>query len=542
MCRELDALRQSIAAFAAGFDARSLTPAEAGTAVRVCARIEASVASIKALAGARYAEGEAWKIEGFRSASDQLAVQTGMTPSHARRVLDTGRRMADQPEVAAAALSGELSAEQAAAVSDGAAANPAQTKALIERARRSSMPELQEEVSRVKAAACDLEARRRAIHAKRSFRRWTDTEGAFHARFYGLPEDGVVLWQALDSIRRRLIVTRREDGNPNEALEALDYDAAVALVGAAVGQPRHLSPAELIELGLFPDLCDPDPASSREPPPVSRPAGAQPDHPADRADAAAPDVLSFLHQPDPPPRNPAPVGAHGPDPDPDSEPVGPRPQPAAESTGNPSSGDPAIASGPPGGSPGSSIPPGPRRRKRLAGSPYQVLIRVEYDTLVRGHPLEGELCEMVGHGPIPVSVVEQIIADANPFITAVLTHHDRLVGVHHFRRRPNAHQKTALNWLYPTCAARGCNARLGLESDHRDDWARTHYTLLEGLDRLCSHHHSLKTRKNWALVEGTGKRDFVPPTDPRHPNHPNHRPLPTPTAETDPLRPARRQL
>jgi hypothetical protein len=43
--------------------------------------------------------------------------------------------------------------------------------------------------------------------------------------------------------------------------------------------------------------------------------------------------------------------------------------------------------------------------------------------------------------------------------------------------------------------------------------------MLEMLDRLCRYHHRLKTTKGWALVEGTGKRDFVPPEDPRHPRY-----------------------
>ena len=37
------------------------------------------------------------------------------------------------------------------------------------------------------------------------------------------------------------------------------------------------------------------------------------------------------------------------------------------------------------------------------------------------------------------------------------------------------------------------------------------------LDRLCGHHHDLKTIDNWALAAGRGKRPFVPPGDPRHP-------------------------
>jgi hypothetical protein len=44
---------------------------------------------------------------------------------------------------------------------------------------------------------------------------------------------------------------------------------------------------------------------------------------------------------------------------------------------------------------------------------------------------------------------------------------------------------------------------------------------IELLDRLCHYHHRLKTTKRWALVEGSGKRDFVPPEDPRHPRFGN---------------------
>ncbi len=66
---------------------------------------------------------------------------------------------------------------------------------------------------------------------------------------------------------------------------------------------------------------------------------------------------------------------------------------------------------------------------------------------------------------------------------------------------------------------KGCPSVAFLETDHRVDWARSHATVLDLLDRMCTHHHDLKTRENWALVAGRGKRDFVPPDDPRHPRH-----------------------
>ena len=51
-------------------------------------------------------------------------------------------------------------------------------------------------------------------------------------------------------------------------------------------------------------------------------------------------------------------------------------------------------------------------------------------------------------------------------------------------------------------------------------------TVLDLPDRLCSHHHDLKTRANWSLVDGTGSRPFGGPDDPRHPDMPTEPPEP----------------
>ena len=84
---------------------------------------------------------------------------------------------------------------------------------------------------------------------------------------------------------------------------------------------------------------------------------------------------------------------------------------------------------------------------------------------------------------------------------------------------PTRLQQTALQWLYPSCANQACSAQARLDYDHRPDWSRTHFTVLDLLDRLCGHCHALKTRNNWSLVEGRGKRALVPPEDPRHPEN-----------------------
>jgi hypothetical protein len=320
MCQGLRALQQSITTYAGGFDAEALTAAQAGEVVRLCAQIEASAASIKVLAAARSAEANSWQHDGYRSASEQLAAQAGMSPAAAKRALETGRRLADQPEVAAAALAGEVSLEQATAISDGVAADPAQAAALIDKAKHSSLPELNDEVAKVKAARRDAEQHHQDRHTKRSLRRWTDRDGALHAHLYGHPEDGARLWRMLDPIRRRLNIIRRQSGATSDSLDALDYDAIMTMAAIANGTDGELSLADLVELGLFPQHdtstltgrpAPPPPPPAGDPDlyttadPAGRPAPAPPPRPAgdpglySTADPADPDLFSTVDAADP---------------------------------------------------------------------------------------------------------------------------------------------------------------------------------------------------------------------------------------------------
>src|SRR5688572_11790433 len=69
----------------------------------------------------------------------------------------------------------------------------------------------------------------------------------------------------------------------------------------------------------------------------------------------------------------------------------------------------------------------------------------------------GESCEVAGFGPIAASAVRDLIDTGDPFLAAVVTRGTQVVGVAHLGRRANATQQTALEWLYPTCAAEGCS-------------------------------------------------------------------------------------
>ncbi|MGH9029398.1 MAG: DUF222 domain-containing protein [Acidimicrobiales bacterium] len=162
-------------------------------------------------------------------------------------------------------------------------------------------------------------------------------------------------------------------------------------------------------------------------------------------------------------------------------------------------------------------------RRFRDGAPVKILVRIDYDAFLRGVPTKGETCEIVGFGPVSVSAVKELIETGDPFVVAILTRAKRVVGVAHPGRKPTAHQESALQWLYPSCAVQGCSAQARLERDHTLDWSKTHFTAFDHLDLLCSHHHDLKTRQNWALTEGRGKRAFVPPEDPRHPRQKHKR-------------------
>lgn len=171
-------------------------------------------------------------------------------------------------------------------------------------------------------------------------------------------------------------------------------------------------------------------------------------------------------------------------------------------------------------------PPEEGRRRPVgaaSASSTKVIARVDLAALLRGRPLGEEVCELAGYGPVAVSAIRDLIDTGDPFLAAVVADGERVVGVSHLGRRPNAAQQTALQWLYPTCAVQGCSATTQLEADHRHDWARTHFTAFDLLDRLCHQHHQRKTLEGWSLVEGRGKRAFVPPGDPRHPATPKAR-------------------
>jgi hypothetical protein len=153
---------------------------------------------------------------------------------------------------------------------------------------------------------------------------------------------------------------------------------------------------------------------------------------------------------------------------------------------------------------------------KAAPAQHMALIRVDHAALVRGVVEGDEICEICGLGPIPVWVARKMLGDA--VLKLVITKGVDVANVTHLGRSATIAQQVALWWQQSACTVLGCTRTRRLQNDHRYEWVKTKRTRVDELDPLCKHHHDLKTYDNWALIEGTGPREMVPPNDPGHPN------------------------
>lgn len=160
----------------------------------------------------------------------------------------------------------------------------------------------------------------------------------------------------------------------------------------------------------------------------------------------------------------------------------------------------------------------------IGGVPMKLIVRVDYDAFLRGFPVDEERCEIAGFGPLSVGGLKKLLNEKDPLVACVLMRAKEVAGVAHLGRKPTAHQRTALEWLYPTCAVDGCGSMVHLEMDHTIDWAETHFTMLDHLEFLCSHHHRLKSTGEFRLLHKSTGCVLVPrQMDTRKPPTTRHR-------------------
>lgn len=158
-----------------------------------------------------------------------------------------------------------------------------------------------------------------------------------------------------------------------------------------------------------------------------------------------------------------------------------------------------------------------RKTKQRDPIRHLTVLRLDLAALTRGRVENGETCEIAGLGPVSVATAREMLGAS--VVKLVLTKGVEVRNVTHLGRGPTVAQKIAMLWEQPICTRLGCGRAARLEYDHSEDWALTHHTVLDELEPLCHPDHRLKTLEGWSLVEGTGTREMVPPTDPRHPKY-----------------------
>jgi hypothetical protein len=224
----LTELCRVVCASAAAFDAQVLDRDGAVTALQEWSTIAHAAGAAMAMATARVADLGPPPSAGASSAADFVAKTTGVTSAKATETIKTGRGLHANDNTRAKAVAGELSCEQAAAITDALTVNPDAEPKLLGIAAQGSLGALRDECARSKAEGQDLAAIEKRIHTKRGLRRWRDSEGVEHLHAAGTRATMARIDQALKPIVDEIFKRARTDGI-REPLEACAYDALVTM-------------------------------------------------------------------------------------------------------------------------------------------------------------------------------------------------------------------------------------------------------------------------------------------------------------------------
>jgi hypothetical protein len=146
------------------------------------------------------------------------------------------------------------------------------------------------------------------------------------------------------------------------------------------------------------------------------------------------------------------------------------------------------------------------------GRPLATLhLHVSDEAYRRGYTQPGEICEIEGAGPVPVSTAHRLSSDA--IVKALVVKGTDVTRVVTLGRSIPAALATAIRTEQPTCTIAGCEVDRHLELDHNIPYAEGGETSRENLAPLCSHHHDLKTRRNLRRLGPPGRQRLVSVTE-----------------------------
>jgi hypothetical protein len=229
---EIAAQRESVAwrrwCATRDFDEDWLTPRDCVAVVADTTAMINMLEGVRARAAAKLAGSQVATEGGAKDAATDLAGRLGTSKGAATKVLDTGGRLRLQPVLNDALNRGTVSLDQAALISDAAAANPATERDLVATAGRDSLKGLKDACDRAKAAADpDPDATVDRVHRARSLRMWTDGDVA---KVFGqcTKAQMIAICAAIDTKTDQLFAQARAEGR-REPREAYAMDAFEAI-------------------------------------------------------------------------------------------------------------------------------------------------------------------------------------------------------------------------------------------------------------------------------------------------------------------------
>lgn len=546
----LTAAARSVVKLTAG-GVGELSPSVAGRVVTELAEVEKLLVPVRLHCGGRAAaEPAVWGHDGSTSPAEWIARQRGIETGAATDELRTAARLSQQPEVSDAAQRGELSWEQLAAITAAVEADPTVGPRLLsEAAAGESLARLKEHCRDFRLKACsrdDLEYRR---WQRRRARLTTDDEGATSFRMGGPAADRARIETVLGPLVERFFVEDRRGGR-RRSFSARLYDAALTVWGVPLVVP---SPAPA-DNGL----------GSGTPETSSPVAGASSVSGASSvigSDLAKHGTLMDGH------RQPGEVLAAQPELEErvreegvlslrmpsESALSAPSVENGSQTERGASSGTwpgravgsvrvshRALVSGrcqPGDVSDWSGIDPLPIDAVRaLLPGAFMAAVVTRNDATVgsvarlgRAVSRKDGAWDWVLGGPRPtgpavhrgtplewlVQVDESLVAGATAgdgsFLGAVRAKAQSVESLTGLHRCFRGAQLTVLNWTQPICAVTGCNQTVCTQNDHRVDFAVDPVSDVDNADRLCPHHHRLKSHHGYRLEPGRGRRRLLPP-------------------------------
>ena len=230
MCNRLNEVLASARAVVASLDVESLSASQSASGFEKFAELEKVAAAGKVLLAAKIAQSDTWAKAGHRSPEEWMARKSGTSMGRAKNTVETAKRLSELPATEAAVKSGSLSLDQAAAVSEAAAADPSAEKKLLEAAGTESLKELQRRSRRtVLDAQGSVEERYARQRRLRFFRTWIDDEGMTAGQFRLTPEVGAAVVNKIRAEADRHFRKAHKEGR-RELPENYAADALAALL------------------------------------------------------------------------------------------------------------------------------------------------------------------------------------------------------------------------------------------------------------------------------------------------------------------------